>query len=152
MKLIYILSVIAAFVLIGFFVLSEQRQEQIVPDKPRVCFGENCFNVEIVDTPAEREIGLMNRESLDLDSGMLFIFESEGYYPFWMKNTLIPLDIIWIDNNNFIIDIKTAVPCLADPCPIISPSGDALYVLEVNGGIASEKGIIVGMQTEFIGI
>ena len=153
MKLIYILSVIAAFVLIGFFVLSEQRQEQIVPDKPRVCFGENCFNVEIVDTPAEREIGLMNRESLNEDAGMLFIFESMGYYPFWMKDTLIPLDMIWIDSSGKVVYVyENALPCESDPCEVMSPSGDALYVLEVNGGIASEKGIIVGMQTEFIGI
>ncbi|MBS3083342.1 DUF192 domain-containing protein [Candidatus Pacearchaeota archaeon] len=144
--------IIVIIILIGFFIWSEREQPQILTDGPKVCFGETCFNVEIVDTPAEREIGLMNRVELDSDSGMLFVFENEGYYPFWMKNTLIPLDMIWIDKNNSIIDIRTALPCEADPCEVISPSGDALYVLEINADIASEKRIITGMQAEFINL
>jgi hypothetical protein len=56
------------------------------------CFSGKCFSLEVARTPDERQYGLMNRESLDPDKGMLFVFEKEGVYPFWMKNTKIPLD------------------------------------------------------------
>src|ERR1035437_263623 len=59
-----------------------------------VCFKQNCFSVELAKTSAEQERGLMYRTELDKDKGMLFIFYNEGIYPFWMKNTLIPLDMI----------------------------------------------------------
>jgi uncharacterized membrane protein (UPF0127 family) len=67
---------------------------------------------------------------------MLFIFEEERIYPFWMKNTLIPLDMIWIDKNGKIIDIQIAEPCTQDPCRSYTPSGSGLYVLELNAGRA----------------
>jgi len=120
--------------------------------EPLVCFEDSCFNVEVVDTLSEREAGLMYRENLDKDSGMLFIFDEEGNYPFWMKNTLIPLDMIWIGGNKTVVDVKSAVPCLAEPCPVIYPGGDALYVLEINGGLSSLNGIAAGKMAEFIDI
>ena len=91
-----------------------------------VCFGSNCFSVELAKTNAERELGLMNRKELDSNKGMLFIFEKDGIYPFWMKNTLIPLDMIWIDGNYQIVFIaKNVQPCKTLICPVISPSGPA---------------------------
>src|SRR3989338_1279150 len=144
-KLIVVIGIIVILLSVYLYNFNKSKE-------PQVCFEDTCFNVEIVDTSAEREIGLMNRAELDSDSGMLFIFESEGNYPFWMKNTLIPLDMIWIDKNNSIVDIETALPCEADPCPVISPSGDALYVLEINAGLSSQKGIITGMQAELINL
>jgi uncharacterized membrane protein (UPF0127 family) len=64
----------------------------------------------------------MFRTEMGEDNGMLFIFNKEEIYAFWMKNTLIPLDMVWIDSNNTIVDIQTAVPCEADPCPTYKPS------------------------------
>ena len=79
----------------------------------------------------------MNRESLNQNAGMLFIFQEEGVYPFWMKNTLIPLDIIWINKDKKIIHIeKNVQPCKAGPCPSYSPEKQALYVLEINTGLS----------------
>src|SRR3989344_353257 len=79
------------------------------------------------------------------------LFESEGHYPFWMKNTLIPLDMIWIDEDKEIVFIyENALPCEEDPCTVISPSGNAKYVFEINGGLTSKKGIVVGQKLEFI--
>lgn len=148
MKAIKIIAIIIIAVLAVFLVLLFKED-----NKPRVCFGDICFNVEVVDTDAEREKGLMFRESLDDDSGMLFIFDSEGNYPFWMKNTLIPLDMIWIDSERKIVYIKeNAMPCEEDPCPIINHEGSALYVFEINGGLSSERNITVGNSAEFIGI
>jgi uncharacterized protein len=110
----------------------------------KVCFAEKCFNVEIADTPAKRETGLMFRESLPENQGMLFIFESSGEHDFWMKNTLIPLDMIWIDANLNVADIKTAEPCNESVCQLLAPEKDALYVLEINRGLAGENEIKVG--------
>ena len=113
--------------------------------KGTVCFGERCFDVEIADTPEERAIGLMHRDDLGQDKGMLFIFEDSGVFPFWMKNTLIPLDIIWISQDNVVVYIsRDTRPCIADPCPSVNPRKVALYVLEVNGGTSDKIGIGIG--------
>lgn len=113
-------------------------------DNDKVCFEDNCFNVEIADTSETRELGLMFREKLDEDAGMLFIFENEGSYPFWMKNTLIPLDIIWIDSSGKIVDIREAIPCESEPCQVYYHSDSAKYVLEINKGLSAELGIEIG--------
>ena len=144
-KNILIIIVIIFVLIIVFYFMNKQGDD-------RVCFGDVCFNVEIVDTPTEREIGLMNRESLDENAGMLFIFEYEGYYPFWMKNTLIPLDMIWINSNRTVVDIKNAIPCKEENCPVTYPYGDALYVLEINGGTAVKKNITLGQEVKFFRI
>jgi len=76
----------------------------------------------------------MYRESLPAMSAMLFVFEKSGYYPFWMKNTLIPLDMIYMDEKYTIIDIiHDATPCAQDPCQTYGGKGPTKYVLEVNG-------------------
>lgn len=111
----------------------------------KVCFGRECFDVELAITQNEHNKGLMYREHLDKDKGMLFIFEEPGEYNFWMKNTLIPLDIIWIDENKEVIFItKNTQPCKEDPCPSISSDKPAKYVLELNTGIADEIGLKEG--------
>lgn len=118
----------------------------------RVCFQdqEYCFLVEIAETPEELQRGLMFRESLPENRGMLFIFPKEGVYSFWMKNTLIPLDIIWLDKEGKVVFIseKTS-PCQSDPCQIINPKVPAKYVLEVNSGLAQKIGISVGEKATF---
>lgn len=106
---------------------------------------ETCFDVELAKTTVQIERGLMYRKELDRNMGMLFIFEKEDIYPFWMKNTLIPLDIIWIDVNGKVVYIsQNAEPCKDLTCPLITPSGKAKYVLEINGGISKEFGLTVG--------
>ena len=107
-------------------------------------------NVEIADDKTEQEKGLMFRNSLDKSSGMLFVFDHENQYAFWMKNTLIPLDMMFINKNMEIIDIKNAMPCKADPCPLYDPSHLVLYVLEVNGGFAAKYNISVGDKIEIL--
>ena len=101
-------------------------------------------NVEIADDNSERMQGLMNRVKLDENSGMLFVFDNENYYAFWMKNTLIPLDMIFISKKMEIVEIKNAQPCKEDPCTLYSPSKPAKYVLEVNGGFTARNSIKVG--------
>ena len=110
-----------------------------------VCFNNSCFSVELSQTQEERSFGLMGRESLDQNRGMLFIFAQEGNYGFWMKDTLIPLDIIWINSANYAVYIARDVqPCKADFCPTITPEESAKYVLEVNAGVSDNIGLQVG--------
>jgi len=109
-----------------------------------VCFAENCFFVEIADTPEKQTKGLMYRESLDENRGMLFIFDKQGNYSFWMKNTLIPLDIIWLNENKEVVFMENnARPC-KETCPSINPNQKAKYVLEINSGLANKINLKIG--------
>jgi uncharacterized membrane protein (UPF0127 family) len=108
---------------------------------------------EIVDTPETIERGLMFRKSLGPNEGMLFVFEKAGFYSFWMKNTLIPLDIIWVDQRWRVVSIAESVPpCRADPCPTYPPEGDASYVVEVAAGFARTHRVARGDQLKVTGL
>jgi len=74
----------------------------------------------------------MYRESLPEKKGMLFVFPTSDIHDFWMKNTIIPLDMIWIDNQFKVVHIANAQPCTEDPCKIYAPRTLAKYVLEIN--------------------
>lgn len=102
------------------------------------------IKVEIADDNRERENGLMNREKLDENSGMLFVFDEENFQSFWMKNTLIPLDIIFIDENLKIVDVNHGVPCKIEDCEIYSSGKPARYVLEANAKFTLKNGIGIG--------
>jgi len=116
----------------------------------KVCFGAKCFYVELAVTPEERSRGLIFREHLDPDKGMLFIYQDEGVHYFWMKNTLIPLDMLWINGNREIIVIsKDVQPCQTSQCPPIGPEQNVQYVLELNGGTSDKIGLAVGDKITF---
>lgn len=116
----------------------------------RVCFGKECVNVEVVQKEEELHRGLQFRKSLGPDSGMLFVFRKSWPYAFWMKDTLIPLDMIWMDDTRKIVYIEHNVPpCTADPCPSYPPKHAALYVLEINAGYAVKLGLQFGDTAEF---
>ncbi len=136
--LITILLILSLFLLIYFYP-NEDKTSQ-------VCIKQTCFQVEIADNQAERQKGLMDRSSLNDDEGMFFIFENEGIYPFWMKNTFIPLDIIWINKDKEIIHIESVQPCKIDPCPSYNPEKEALYVLEINSGLSEKYGFKEGNE------
>ena len=104
--------------------------------------GTVSFDVEVADTAVKKAIGLMNRTSLPEKGGMLFIFEQEGVQGFWMKNTLIPLDMIFISEEKKIVHIeREAQPCKVLDCQIYSSEKPAKYVVEINGGLADKFGI-----------
>lgn len=113
---------------------------------PYIDIGGEIVNLEIAENPKQRQTGLMFRESLCDSCGMLFVFEEEGTYSFWMKNTLIPLDMIFIDKDMVIVDIMHALPCTEDPCMKYTPTEKVLYVLEVNQNKFSEE--IVGKKVK----
>lgn len=114
-----------------------------------VCFQGNCFSVELARTAAEQARGLMFRRELGQDRGMLFVFDQEKDLPFWMKNALIPLDIIWVDQEQKVVFVEEmARPCVQDSCPLIDPGQKARYVWEIPGGRARAIGLKVGDQLE----
>jgi hypothetical protein len=116
----------------------------------RVCIRGTCFDAEIALTAAERSRGLMQRTSLAKDRGMLFVFPEEGFHRFWMKNTLIELDIIFIGADRRVVSIAhRAQPCRKDPCARYSPEGNAAYVLEIAGGLAASHGFAARDPVEF---
>jgi uncharacterized membrane protein (UPF0127 family) len=106
--------------------------------------GDHRVKVEVVTKPADQMRGLMYRRSLGKDSGMLFIFRQEEPQSFWMKNTLIPLDMIFISRDLVIVDIATMQPCTTDPCPDYTSRQPAQYVLEVNAGYCRSHNSIIG--------
>ena len=100
------------------------------------------FSVELATNEAAREHGLMMRTSLAPDHGMLFVFPDTAPRGFWMKNTLIPLDILYFDANRKLVSAQLDVPpCRADPCPIYPSTGPARYVLELSAGTAKRTGV-----------
>ena len=102
-------------------------------------------DIEVADTQEERVLGLSNRRYLGDYEGMLFIFDQKVNTPFWMKDMYFPLDIIFIDESNFIIDKQeNREPCTQTYCPMISSSSMYKYVLEVNAGFCESNGIVVG--------
>lgn len=116
----------------------------------RVCFNNHCFEVELAVLPEERAKGLMYRQRLDSDRGMLFVYEDEGLYNFWMKNTIIPLDMVWISPDKEVVFIARDVkPCKVEPCPIIYPGRKAKYVLELNANVSTKIGLEIGDRLRF---
>jgi len=110
-----------------------------IDTRPRV-------TLEVARTPQERETGLMNRERLDPDSGMLFVFETPTTAGFWMRNTLIPLSVAWIDAAGNIVDIQDMQP-LDETTHF--PVASYLYALEVNQGWFVNHGVGTGQVVQF---
>ena len=103
------------------------------------------FKVEIADTLEKQALGLMFRDDMPDDHGMLFIFPGEAPRSFWMKNTRIPLDIIYFDSELALVSVaENAKPCRIQQCPGYPSAGPAKYVLELNAGKSSELGLATG--------
>ena len=143
------LAIISALIVFLIFFSTKNSQESFKQNQ--VCFKEHCFLVELATNDFERARGLMFRSTLAADQGMLFIFDSRGEYPFWMKNTQIPLDIIWLDEDRKVVFINAdTAPCLPTACVSINPQKLAKFVLELNGGAAQRIGLAVGDKLSFL--
>ena len=103
------------------------------------------FSVELAQTQEKLALGLMFRDSLPDDHGMLFIFPREARRSFWMKNCRIPLDIFYFDSNLVLVSVsENTPPCRTQRCPSYPSEGPARYVLELNAGKAAQLGIKTG--------
>lgn len=105
---------------------------------------DHRLRVEVAESAAAQQRGLMYRQSLGKDSGMLFIFGKQELLTFWMKNTMIPLDILFISSDLVIVDVSTMYPCTLDPCPFYTSKQPAKYALEVNAGYVRSHTIKTG--------
>jgi len=119
---------------------------EIKDDLTPLSINDQTFYIELATTPAMRERGLMHRESMPANQGMLFEFEGESLRSFWMKNTLIPLEMIWIDAKKTIVDMQLAEPCVTENCTIYQGKAPAKYVLELNQNVLRAQ---IGDRVEF---
>ena len=118
-----------------------------MPVTIRSANGAHRFTAELARTPAEQQTGLMYRRSLAPDHGMLFVFPAAQQLSFWMKNTYIPLDIIFIRPDGRIARVaERTTPLSLDP---VASGEPAIAVLEIAGGRAAELGIKAGDQVEW---
>ena len=109
-----------------------------------------AIDLELAMTAQEISNGLMFRPSLSDSRGMLFLFEQPRQPSFWMKNVLIPLDLVFLDGTGTVVDVIADVqPCATDPCPNYPPSSPCEAVLEINAGSAAAHGIEVGAILQF---
>jgi len=106
--------------------------------------GQARFSVEVADTEAERAKGLMNRDRLPMSAGMLFVYKTPQAVAFWMRDTRIPLDMLFLDGAGRVLSVHAnAIP--GDETTIPGPDGTQ-YVLEINGGLARRLGIAAGAE------
>jgi uncharacterized membrane protein (UPF0127 family) len=118
---------------------------------PWVEVGGQRYSVEIADDDAERERGLMFRDAMAAHHGMLFIHDEDAPRAYWMKNTRIPLDILYFDANRRLVSMQRDVPpcSLGDECPPYPSEGPARYVLELNAGEATRLELAPGAELRF---
>ena len=124
------------------------------PAGPAVVFdgakGATRVRVEIADTDALRDKGLMGRRSLDDDAGMLFAWSEDTTTSFWMKDTLIPLSIAFISADGRVLAVLDMEPCRADPCPMYDPHVAYRSALEANQGALARWGVHVGDRARLV--
>lgn len=133
-----------ATIVLSLFGVSPGNAEACRDDRVslRGDFGVVSFTVELALTPQEQARGLMFRETMGQRAGMLFVFPRERDRAFWMRNTYIPLDILFYDKGGRLLNVATeAVPLDETPLP---SNGPARYVLEINGGLATQLGFAPG--------
>lgn len=128
-------------------VATAQESAMMLPADPQpliavTATGEVPFRIEIADTADERAAGLMFRKDLAADQGMLFVFEETRPLGFWMKNTPLPLDLVFIGSDGTVLDIQQGTPFSQ---AVIAADEPARFVLELNAGTAAKTGIVDGV-------
>ncbi|MFC2167849.1 DUF192 domain-containing protein [Acidobacteriota bacterium] len=112
--------------------------------------GKTIF-ADLVKSEEDRARGLMFRKTINEDQGMLFVFEAEGRYSFWMKNMNFSIDILWLDNQKRIVHLERDVPpCKKEPCPSYAPALPAKYVLELKAGSIEKRKLKLYDRIDFI--
>lgn len=140
---------ITAFVMV--FSSSAQPSSRLKLAGIQVCKDKaHCVAAEIAATPARRMKGLMYRKSLPDSRGMLFVYPQSEYIGFWMKNTKMPLDIIWLDRSKRVVHIvRNAQPCMSEPCRTYVSREEAAYVLELASGMSGRWHLNIGDSLTF---
>ena len=124
---------------------------QAQTENNRIMIDNVSLIVEIANTPSAQQKGLSGRTSLPIDHGMLFVFDHEDYWGFWMVDMNFPLDIIWFNSNRQVIFIEQNLPpCTPQNCPVYTTNLKAMYVLEVNAGFVTAHQIKMGTPFTFV--
>ena len=134
-------------ILINFIVTPKIIGLTVTSNYISACANKHCFTLEHAVTPLQKQTGLMHRKQLDSNKGMLFSWEKPQYITMWMKNTYIPLDIIWINKNKEIVHIEDNCPTL-NTKKLTSPK-KSLYVIELLAGTAKNISLNIGTQFTF---
>lgn len=157
-RLIFIF--IICFLIVGGWFFIQQKQSQVdtsasvvnnvVQSNLSLEINNVEINLEIVGTSEEMKKGLSGRIELAENQGMLFIFGPPGFYSFWMKGMLFPIDIIWINENKEVVYIKENLqPCVEEDCQLFTPDKKTKYVLEVKAGTVDRVNIKIGDEVTF---
>lgn len=143
---------IKLWTLIIFFVFSHCEADAQEMGTIRVYFPNGEYVVaELALSSEQRAKGLMFRDEIAANKGMLFIFENEATHSFWMKNVKFSIDILWLDREKRIVHMaKQLPPCRKDPCPTYAPVRPAVYVLELRAGRSDDLGVKPGDRLEFL--
>lgn len=143
-----ILAISALFLVLSSFLSAQPASKKFV----KIYFPDgDSVTAELAVTPEERARGLMYRKRMGFDQGMLFIFGKEGFYSFWMKNMVIPLDFIWLDEEKRIVHIEQNVPpCKHEPCPNYTSKVPAMFFLELKAGSVERRMLKVLDRLDFI--
>lgn len=149
----YRLLALFFFLLLSFPCRTQAGTDPPMPGLiPIILPGGTTIQVELADTPQKRAEGLMHREHLADDRGMLFTFPQAQAWGFWMKNTKISLDLIWINEKKQVVHMEQRVPTCTrtdDSCPQYRPNENALYVLELAAGRAETFKLQQGSKLQF---
>lgn len=132
--------------------LESTPQVQKLPVSAQVLIGGQTILLEVARTPQEQSTGLMNRTDLASNRGMLFVFSPPRPVSFWMKNTLIPLDMIFVSNGVVKYIGAQILPCMGDPCPSYGPEPKTNIdgVIELRGGRAAALGLKIGDRVNVV--
>ncbi|MBC8210489.1 MAG: DUF192 domain-containing protein [Gammaproteobacteria bacterium] len=118
--------------LILLFLVANIAVAELVFPRQTLQLNKRAFQLELADTNQRRSEGLMHRRSLADEAGMLFLYQRPGDYRIWMKNTLIPLLVIWLDAEARIIDLQMLEPCRVQNCPVYGPQQTSQFILELH--------------------
>ena len=117
---------------------------------PTVIIGDRKFEVSVADSQKEREIGLSETKSLSQDQGMIFLFEKPDYYAFWMRNMKLPIDIIYIKNDQIVTIQSNVAPPKEEESPIVyTPTEPSDKVLEIQAGLAQKYDFKKGDKVKY---
>ena len=128
------------FYILGLFFLSLGSTAFALEfDRVSLIINGVDYSIEVAKTSMQRSQGLMFRTNLGIREGMLFVYPRAGNHRIWMKNTLIPLSVIWLDENKTVIGVKNLSPCSLDPCPSYGVSDPAKYIIELSSEVRDIK-------------
>ena len=147
-KRIITLVLMAIFLMSASFFLIDRKDETIII----VSFPNGReLETEVADTPEKLLFGLAFRETLPMNSGMLYIFESTGQNHIWTKEYRFPVDVIWIDESHHVVGLKEYIdPCREDDCPRYSSSPKAVrYALQTEAGFIKREGVTIGLELKY---